>query len=177
VSDDFDAYRILVYSPAGAVERALERPYAHRKRSPEEMEENAPRIRIRRGGRAEAPQTNASETDRDILDMFPRDDGSLWVVSSRGGYDARDGVIATFDVFDAEGRFERQVSVEGDGAYAEDGVHLVGNRLYVIKGLRSAQRAQMGGEGGDIGEEEMENAEPVALVCYDLGGLERAAGN
>jgi hypothetical protein len=177
VSDDFDAYRIVVYSPSGAVERVIERDYQHRKRSAEEMEENKPRIRFRgRGGHNQSPETKASETDRDILAMFPRADGTLWVVSSRGGLDAGDGAIATFDVFDAAGRFERQVTVMGDGDYREDGLHFVGSHLYVVKGLRSAQRAQAGGTEEELSDEELENAEPVALVCYDLGGAERAAG-
>jgi hypothetical protein len=181
VSDDFDAYRILVYNPAGAVERVIERDYPHRKRSAEEMEENKPQIRFRgRGGHNQAPETKASETDRDILALFPRADGTLWVVSSRGGFDAGDGAIATFDVFDAAGRFERQVTVRGDGDCVEDGLHFVGNHLYVVRGLRSAQRAQLGGLGGadeELSDEELENAEPVAVVCYDLGSVERAAGH
>lgn len=171
VSDNFDGYSITVYGPGGATERVIERAYEHRKRSPEEMEENKPRVMIRRGNRAQAPETKGSETDRDILALHPRHDGTLWVVPSHGGRDQDDGVIATFDVFGAEGRFGQQVAVAGDGEFAEDGLHFVGDRLFLVKGLRSAQRARHGGEGEEMSDEELENAEPVALVCYDLGGI------
>jgi hypothetical protein len=169
VSDDFDGYSIVVYNPDGTVDRVIERDYEHRKRSKEEMERNAPRVMFRRrGGATQRPETKASETDRDILAMHPRDDGTLWVVSSHGGLDAPEGTIATFDVFDRDGKFRRQVSIAGDGDFEEDGVHFVGDRVYVVKGFRSAERAQRGGEG-EATEEEIENAEPISLVCYELG--------
>jgi len=170
VSDDFDAYRIGVYNAGGVRERVIEREYQHRKRSKEEMERNRPRIMIRRGNRTQAPEAKASETDRDILELHPRDDGTLWVVSSRGGNDAPDGTIATFDVFDADGRFARQVSIAGEGSAGDDGLHFVGDQLYVVKGLRSAQRSQMGGDD-DAGEEDLGDGEPMAVLCYDLGQI------
>lgn len=173
VSDDFDAYRVLVYAPGGALDHVIEREYGHRKRSPEEKEEHKPDIRMRRGNHTERPETTVSETDRDILAMFPRTDGSLWVVSSRGGYDAAEGTLATFDVYDTDGRFEQQVTVTADADYVGDGIHFVGNRLYVVKGLQSAQRAAMGG-GEELTDEELENAEPVSLICYDLTTTTRA---
>ncbi len=171
VSDNFDAYAITVYGPDGGVERVIERDYEHRQRSGDEMERNKPRIMFRRrGGRTEAPETKASETDRDIQAMYPRADGTLWVVSSRGGLSAPEGVIAIFDVFDRDGRFTRQVTVQGDCDFEEDGLHFVDDRLYVVKGFRSAQRAQRGGDD-EATEEELENAEPISVICYDLGPI------
>jgi hypothetical protein len=172
VSDNFDGYSVKVYGPSGTVDHVIERAYEHRKRTAEEMEESKPRVMLQRGNRRESPETKGSETDRDIMALLPRHDGTLWVVSSHGGRDQVDGVIATFDVFGEDGRFEQQVTVEGDGDFVDDGIHFVGDKLYVVKGLRSARRAQHGGrEGEEMSEEELESAEPVALVCYDLGGI------
>jgi hypothetical protein len=170
VSGGFDAYRVGVYDATGALDRVIETEYAHRKRSKDEMERNTPRIMFRRsGGATHAPETKASETDRDILSLFPREDGTLWVLSSRGGYDAPGGAIATFDVYDRDGRFSSQVTVRGDGRSTDDGIHFVGDRMVVVTGLRSAQRSQIG--AGDEAAGDDEDAEPMAVICYNLGRI------
>jgi hypothetical protein len=166
-SDDFDAYRIQVWNADGSVVRVIEREYTHRKRSPEEMKRNVPVVRIRRGDQAQSPEVKASETDRDIQQIFPRDNGDLWVLSSKGAFDAPNGSIAAFDVFDSDGRFVRQITLGGKGNWARDGFHVVGERFYVVTGLRSARRAMLGtGEGTDVEEEE---EQPMSLICYGLG--------
>ncbi|MFQ5512504.1 MAG: 6-bladed beta-propeller [Candidatus Krumholzibacteriia bacterium] len=166
-SDDFDAYSISVFNAAGELERVIEREYESRNRSAAEMEQNTPRLMIRRGNRTERPESRVSKTDRDIQRIFAREDGTLWVLSSRGGFDAPEGTIATFDVFDRDGRFARQVSLRGQGSFVDDGFHLVRNRLYVVTGLRSAQRAMFGGD--DEEKEEITDAEPMSIICYDMG--------
>jgi hypothetical protein len=175
LSDDFDAYRIVVYDPGSSVEHVIERPYEHRQRTPEEIEEHTPHIVFRhRGGGTQTPESHGSKTDRDIISLHPRTDGTLWVLSSRGALDAADGV--SFDVFDARGRFEQQVTVAGDASYPEDDLHFVGTRLIVVENSRSALRAYQGGDDEELSDEELENAEPVSLSCYDIGLTRRAAG-
>jgi hypothetical protein len=166
----FDEKKIGLGSLVWSVDRngrVIEREYTHRKRSPEEMKRNAPVVRIRRGDRAQSPEVKASETDRDIQQIFPRDNGDLWVLSSKGAFDAPNGSIAAFDVFDSDGRFVRQITLGGKGNWARDGFHVVGERFYVVTGLRSARRAMLGtGEGTDVEEEE---EQPMSLICYGLG--------
>ncbi len=169
-SDNFDAYTISVWNAEGTVERVIEREYQSRHRSAEEMKRNRPHLMIRRGNRTQRPDSKVSETDRDIQQLYPREDGTLWVLSSRGAFEAPEGTIATFDVFDPEGKFVSEVSLLGDGSYVDDGFHVVGNRLYVVKGLASAQRARFGGNDDDE-EEEIEDAEPMSVVCYDLSPI------
>jgi hypothetical protein len=166
-SDDFDGYRVQCWNPDGSLARVVEREYTHRKRSAEEMKRYAPVVRIRQGDRAQSPEVKASETDRDIQQIFPRENGDLWVLSSKGAFDAPPGVIATFDVFGPDGKFTRQVTLEGTGNWARDGFHAVGDRFYVVTGLRSARRAMFGtGEGSETDDE----GEPMTLICYSLGG-------
>ena len=170
INDDFDAYAINVFDRAGNTERVIEREYTHRKRSAEEMERNKPKVMIRRGGKRMEPETTASPTDRDVTDIQWREDGTLWVLSSRGAYGQADGVIATWDMYDGEGKFTRQVSIRGEGSFDADGLHFVGDRMYVVRGLRSAQDAMHGG-GGD----EEEDPGPMAVICYDLSGIVKAS--
>jgi hypothetical protein len=168
-SDNFDAYRIQVWRPDGTVERMIEREYTHRERSDEEIQRSTPVIRLRRGNQTDSPDVRASKTDRDVQQIFPRGNGELWVLSSKGAFDVPDGVIATFDVYDKDGRFARQLTVNGKGDYAEDGLHVVKDRLYVVTGLRSARRAQFGeGEGSE------DDAEPMGVICYDLELVDQA---
>jgi hypothetical protein len=166
-SDQFDAYTYSVWNEAGTLERVVERAYTPRKRSAEEMKRYAPIVRIQQGNRSQSPEVKASETDRDIQQIFPRENGDVWILSSAGAFAAPTGAIATFDVFDSSGKFMRQVTLKGVGSYAEDGFYLVGERFYVVTGLRSARRAMFG--AGEGGAEEGEETEPMELVCYQLG--------
>ncbi len=169
-SDNFDAYYIKVYKADGTLERVIEREYKSRVRSPEEIEENTPRVMIRRGNQSQTPEVKASETDRDIQQIYPREDGTIWVLSSHGAFGAPEGAIATFDVFDQQGKFVRQVTLEGQGSYRRDGFHFVKDRLYVVTGLRSARRAMFGGDSGSADDSE-EDDEPMGIICYDMSRI------
>ena len=118
-----------------------------------------------------------SDTDRDVRAMYTRHDGSLWVVSSRGGYDAPDGAYAVFDVFDKDGRFTQQITLECDGNFREDGIHFVGGQLFIVKGLQSARDAMFGhgGDDDEDAEDEYEEIEPLQVVCYDLDDILKAS--
>lgn len=164
-SDDFDAYRIRVWNTDGSPARVIETDYAHRKRSPEEMKRNAPIVRIRQGDRTQSPQSKPSETDRDILRIFPRENGDIWVLTSKGAFETPKGSIATFDVLDSEGKFVRRITLGGRGSLDRDGAHIVGDRLYVTTGLVSARAAMLGVGEGDAPEGE---EEPMSVICYGL---------
>ncbi|HEU4365518.1 MAG TPA: 6-bladed beta-propeller [Candidatus Krumholzibacteria bacterium] len=166
MSDEFDAYRIKRFTAAGTVDRVFERPYPHRARSKQEIEDNKPRVMIRGGGGTHRPETTASTTDRDILRMFAREDGSLWVLSSRGAFNAPKNTLAVFDVFDADGRFAREVSLRAEGGFRNDGIEIVGDYLFVVRQLRSAERAMNAEEGEDTATDE--DAEPMSIVCYRI---------
>jgi len=165
-SNVFDAYRIEVWRPDGARDRVIEREYQSRARSGEEMERASRRFRVRINN-AE-PERKISKTDRDIFRMFPRNDGTLWVLTSRGGFSAPKGVLGVFDVFDAEGKFVRQVSLKGQGSIERDGLFFSGERLYVVTDLVSARFAAFGGGAGGAAEEAADT-EPMSVICYQLG--------
>jgi len=167
LSDDFDAYTIRRLNPAGQVERVYERDYQHRARSKDEVEENKPQVRFRTsGGSVHRPESTASPTDRDIVRMFARDDGSLWVLNSHGAFDEKKGTLVTLDVFDRDGRFVRQTAVQAGGSFRDDGIVIAGDNLFVIRQLRSAQRAMFAAD--DDTEASDDNAEPMSIVSYRL---------
>lgn len=169
ISDDFDSYRIVIYNRNGSVDRIVEREYDLRVRSEEEREQNTPRIMIRANNRSMSPEATASKTDRAVMRIYPRRDGSFWVLSSHGAFDAPPGVIGTFDIYDSGGRFSEQVTVRGEGSLRDDGIEIIGDRLYVVKGLRSARRAMFSmGDPESSGETD---TEPVKVLCYNLGGV------
>jgi hypothetical protein len=122
----------------------------------------------RGGGRGQRMEATPSPTDPDVLQIFARDDGTIWVMSSRGGRDCPKGTMARFDVFDSNGRFVREVSILGDGNYKQDGIVIVGDRLVVLTGLRSATRAMWASMSNEETKEEEEEAEPMSIVCYRL---------
>lgn len=166
LSDDFDAYTIKRLNPSGQVERVYERDYQHRTRSKDEVEENKPMVQMRTSSGVHRPESTASPTDRDVVRMFARSDGSLWVLNSHGAYDDKKGTLATFDVFDKDGRFVRQTAVQAEGSFRDDGIVISGDNLFVIRQLRSAQRAMYA--ASDDTETKDENPEPMSIVSYRL---------
>jgi hypothetical protein len=161
----FDDYRVDVWQLNGTPDRVIEREYEPRVRSKEEMDRMNDRIRIRIN-RTE-PEKKISKTDRAIQRLYLRGDGTLWVLSSRGALDAPEDMLGTFDVFDKNGRFLRQVSIKGEGSIKEDGFFFAGDRLFVVTSLVSARMSSFG--GGNAVEEDDEDPEPMAVICYDLG--------
>ncbi len=168
LNDAFDAYEIKYHGADGKLARVATREYTHRSRSKEEMEEGRPRMMMRGDRGARRFDSTPSPTDPDVLAMFAREDGTLWVLSSRGARDCPQGTMARFDVFDANGHFVREVTVQGDGGWNEDGIAILGDRLVVLRGLRSAQRAMYAAMGAGDSEAKEEEAEPMAIVCYRL---------
>jgi len=171
VNDAFDAYEIKYFGADAKLSRVTTRAYEHRARTQEEMETGGPRMMMRGGrggGRGQRMEATPSPTDPDVLQIFASDDGTIWVMSSRGGRDCPKGTMARFDVFDSNGRFVREVSILGDGNYKQDGIVIVGDRLVVLTGLRSATRAMWASMSNEETKEEEEEAEPMSIVCYRL---------
>lgn len=167
-SDSFDAYAITVWDADGAVNRVIERRYSHRVRTAGEKERRAPVMGMgrRRGRGRPRVEIKASDTDRDIVAIYPRNAGILWVLSSRGAYDTGDGTMAVFDVFDADGRFTSQIELSGEGDFDRDEFHVVGDHLYVVTNVRAARRALRGASTDEV--DDAEEAALLTVICYDL---------
>lgn len=166
-----DSYTIHVYRPDGALERVIEREFTPRKRTPEDVDriKSTRRIRVRgpRGG--QDIEQVISGTDPCVSRLRVDDDGSLWVLSSRGDREQPDGVFSTFDIFDPAGHFVRQVAFACPGDPQEDGFFLLGsNRAIVVRGLVDAIAERAGVGSGEEQAESEEHAAPLEVICYSV---------
>lgn len=164
-------YSINVYAPDGRLERVIEREYASRTRTPEEQRRIEDIVAAQTRQVPFEFKTELENTEPDVSNVRVADDGSIWVLSSSGAFEQPKGIMATYDVFDADGTFRRQVSVECEGKGAGDGLFFMGGeRVILVKGLIDAvlgmQAGGMGAGSGDDGE-----AEPMSVVCYRIDGV------
>ncbi len=129
VNNNWDRYEIEVVGSDGKSDHVIERAYEHRRRPQADLD----RIEEEKRKGEIHPDTKISPTSRDVVALFPRPDGSLWVLSSRGEMDRPNSVVATFDEFDRSGLFVRTVTV--NGPRGPDGVfYLVGDVVFVVTG-------------------------------------------
>ncbi len=106
---------------------------------------------------------------KDVETIHVRDDGSIWVLSSGGSRDNPDGSLGTFDVYNKEGQFVKNVTLMGDGDPLDDSYMFVKDRVYVVTDLFQAIMVAQGATGL-YDEDEDEEAEPMAVRCYKLEG-------
>jgi len=124
---------------------------------------------------------NVQKVANDIARIIPRSNGNMWVLTSEGTRDLPENTIGTFDVFTADGRFERQVTIEVEYDRADDLFVVRGDYLYVLKEAQNAPArssfsgggrmvmASTGGIGGD--EDDDEESEPYEVICYKLPAM------
>ena len=151
--------------------RVIEREYEHCRRTDNEYQRLYDSFDNAMQG-ANIPYT--VEIERDEYDIMPiqhglrvRGDDSLWVLPSRGVRDQPPGIMITFDVFDPEGHFDRQVSFAcpHDGTW--DGFFFAGSDRYVVvTGHVEAVLAQYG--AGTSTYEEGEDGSAMEVICYGI---------
>ena len=164
---DYNEYQIHVWNADGSLDRVIQRDFESRKRTAEEIEliTNLMGLFAR-----QIPNCKVQVTDmaKDIDTFYIREDGSIWVLNAHGSYDNPEGSIGIFDVFDPDGHYVQQVTLEGEGDPKQDGYFFVKDRLYVVTDLvQAAISLQAQGESFQIGEEE---PEPMAVIAYHLPG-------
>ncbi len=141
-----DRYEIEVYNPDGSIDRVIERAYESRKRTADDKQEAKLLLKAIAANYPAPPRGyRVLDTDPDITMMQTHPDGSLWVRTSRGDYDAPAGLLATFDLFDTEGHYRRQVNLKGPGNPREDAVFLLDtDRVLVVTQALSSYRSMQG---------------------------------
>lgn len=147
LNNDWDSYVIECFSPSGAREHIIIREFEHLRRPRAELKRAE---KMKQDGKIPA-DTRLSTTIRDITKLLPRRDGSVWVLSSRGERDVRDGVAAKFDVFDRSGRFAKTLWLKAPFRAGRDKFDLVDDHLFVIKN-----------GGPEPGDDELE------IMCFKL---------
>jgi hypothetical protein len=166
VAEEYLDYRITVWDTEGKRKRVISREYTHWDRSEEQIQYMHDVFDAMLQNQLPQYKIEISDNDPGITNLYPRDDGTLWVLSSQGTRAKPDGSMGVFDVFDAQGRFVRQVTLMGEGEPIEDGYFFLGDRLFVVTDLLEANIASRGGRKG-AKEDEVE-PEPIAVICYQL---------
>ncbi len=158
-------YEIEVYLPDGKLDRVIERKYEHRKRSDKEYN------RVYSIAEAQLSQVpgakfDISRTEPDINSLRIGADGNLYVTSSHSGFEQPEGVFVTYDVFDPDGAFIKQVSVKCEGNGLEDNLFWSadGSAVLVTGFMEAVISLQSGGAGAATDDEDEEEAEPMEVV-------------
>jgi hypothetical protein len=164
--ESYPDYVVTVWNADGSVDKKITREYQHRAHAANEKElltkmmehfaQQIPNCRV-----------EVEDNAKDIESIHIRDDGSIWVLTSNGSHDYPDGSLGVFDVFDKNGQFVREVTLNGDGDAQDDYYLFVKDCFYVVTDFLQAALVAQGATGLYDDEEE---AEPMAVRCYKLEG-------
>jgi hypothetical protein len=164
LAPQFDAYRIEVYTPGGALSMVIEQKSDPVPRTEEQIAD----VRAHWAAfyeRVRDLELRISEHRRVILSLRPRPDGSLWVETSRGWEAAPEGIAVILDQLDAEGRYLREVALRGEIDPWNDYIYIFGDRLLRLTSGFEATQGALGVAESPAGEEA---SGPPALICYQL---------
>lgn len=160
-------YSVQVYNPDGSMQRRIEREFETRQRSGLEIGRVQSVFDVWTSQGPNAPETEVETVAATITALYVDDHNSLWVENSRSGVIESDGATWTYDIFDADGRFTRQVALKCDANPLDDQLFRIRDDMIVlIKGSIPALYASMAGGAQDLvdGTE----AESMEVVCYRI---------
>lgn len=164
---DRGEYKINVWGTDGKLKHVINREYPAHKRSDEQSERI---LDIYKGFTRQIPIPNIryeiEPNWNPVQAINARDDGTLWVQTSRGAWDLAAGEIGRYDIFNQDGKLERQVTLKGQGNAQTDGYFFLKDRLFVVTDFLDALMALQGGAGA--AEEVDDEAEPMEIICYQL---------
>jgi hypothetical protein len=164
-----DRYEIHVFAPDGALERVIERPAELHQRSDAERKAVGATMRMVINGRE--IEKEISDHDPAIARLRVDAAGRLWVLPRTNVPRPPAGVMETYDVFDASGRFTHQVAVRCPGEPRRDRLFFLDDgRAVLVQGYADALEAALGGGGAG---EESEEAAPLTLICYRVSEGEK----
>ncbi len=163
-------YRFEVYAPDGTLQLVITREYESVRRTSAELERAKGLMMPWRRRNRNNINLVMEPTEPDILQFHVADDGRLWVLPSRGVRDQAPGVHSTWDVFDAAGRFERQMAFACDADGLQDALFFPGGDLVVVVLEHKEALWAFQGRGRDSPEAEVEEfeASPLEVICYRM---------
>ena len=165
IASSRDEYEIEVYAPDGSLERVFTREFENRPRDSRDFSRMKAMVKAWYTNFPMEVPCEFADHDPTISEIFVDADGIVWVQHNRSRHDLPDGVMLTYDTFDAEGRYLREVSVACSGDPAYDGLRFLDDgRVLLIKGYVLARWASISPGGhADFGEDEAE--EMAAVYC------------
>ncbi len=168
VATSFLDYSVAVFGPDGAEESRFTIDYDHRRRSKDEKQAVLDWATVNPDGNLPGTRFEIEDDDKDVMALFCRQGGEIWILTSRGVYDRPAGSVGVFDVRDRAGALLRCVSLEGDADPVRDRLVFAGDRLYVMTCYRSALATMIA--GGSDNRFSSQCDEPMGVVCYRVGG-------
>ena len=163
-----DRYAIEVFEPDGTLAAILRRPYERVARTEQELEALRARNRAMRERMRGDLDLEVDPYAPNVLDLFVRADGEIWVHTSEG---RQAGRLGGFDVYDAQGHFRRQVVLDVPFDPDNDEYEVRRDRLLVYEEARDALRAMNAGSPfaiGEAGGEDEAEPAPLSIVSYRL---------
>lgn len=165
VAEDRDVYSIKVMDLAGNVEKIINRRIEVPERT-ERQKEIANQIIDAVAGYYPAPLKRKSIQDSEAVvdNLTVTRDGRIWNTPPVAADQLPAGTWTMMDVFDADGRFEKQVALEGDfNRYRDAALVMPDGKLIVVTGALDAFLNQMNAAGGSAGE-----VDPLEVICFEL---------
>lgn len=143
-------YLLTVYAPDGSVVRTFGREFSPRKRTEAEKQEIRDSLVVLRDGQRVQVEVDVEDNHPAVFSVRVRPDGEIWVLTPVGTNGQPDGIMLTYDVFDAAGAYVRQVSLACDGDPDEDRIEFLGtDRFALVRGAVQARRNTFGGSQGE----------------------------
>ncbi len=132
VAADRDQYRVTVMDKQGRSELFFGRDFESRPRTAAEKSAFGAGIRMNNGNGPVHVEKVPAKLEPCIVSIDVLDDGSIWVLNSRGVHDQVEGVFRTYDLFDNQGVFRKQVTVRHPGNGLTDNMFILGDGRIVI---------------------------------------------
>lgn len=161
VAEGRDDYRFSVYDTGGTRRLVFGREFEGLPRSAA-MRERYDRMLSVQARQMSPDGAHAMADDEpDVWNIHCHADGTYWVLNSRGLFEPPEGTFTMWDVFSADGTFERQVTASIPGTPGEDLLFLTADGHAVqVTGFWDAVLSAMGAAGDDS------SAEPMEIICY-----------
>jgi 6-bladed beta-propeller len=162
----YENYEITVWNKDGKVDKVITRDSKHLARTAKEKEFMG-KLMGHFAKMIPNCTVNIHDQNKDIHSIYVRDDGSIWVLTAAGSHDLPKGTLGVFDVYNPQGQFVKNVTLQGQGDPLEDLFVFKKDRFYVVT---SFLQAAMSAQGVDGLYDESEEPEPMAVICYKLEG-------
>jgi hypothetical protein len=164
--ESYPDYTVNVYNKDGKLDKVITREYKHRARSSDEKEFMT-KMMTHFAQQMPGCKVTINDNCKDIENVYVRDDGSVWVLTSGGAREKPEGALGVFDVYNKDGQFVRNVTLQGTGDPLDDLYVFVKNRFYVVTDFLQAAMVAQGVQGL---YDEADEAAPMAVICYKLDG-------
>lgn len=159
-------YEIHVFNVDGTLDRIISRDFESWQRTAEETELVNKMMDLQTQRIPMEVNTEICLTEPDITSLFIDEEGLLWVLTSRAIREATEGIMQTYDVFNSDGKFVKQVAVKCPGDGLKDGlIRGNANSWILVRGFTDALLSLQG--GGAIADED-EEPEPMEIIGFDV---------